>query len=150
MNVCSFVGRIATDLELRESGDTKYLRFRLAVRRPRARDKENNTVFVPCVAFNKTAEFIAKHFKKGSFIFVVTSFQTDEYVADDGSKKTSYAFYVNEAGFCTPAPSNGSNSTGQQVGTPPLNSQPMGQPFGAAATPAMSQPAADFGVEIPF
>lgn len=150
MNACSFVGRIATDLELKESGETKYLRFKLAVRRQRGKDKDGNPItdFVPCVAFGKTAEFIHKYFKKGDYIFINASFRSDKYTANDGTTKIMYDFYVENAGFCSSS-SNSRNTAEDNTATF------AGQPVAAAAVgvqPSMPQsftPPPNY-VELPF
>lgn len=110
MNKCHFVGRIATDLELKEGNGTPYLRFRIAVRRPvRSKDGEVQTDFVPCVAFNKTAEFIAKYFKKGEYIALSTAYRTDQYQTQDGATRYTHDFFVEEANFCSPASRDNGN-----------------------------------------
>jgi single-strand DNA-binding protein len=106
MNTCVFIGRIATDLDPQESNGTTYLRFRIAVRRNRS--KEDKADFIPCKAFNKTAEFIAKYFKKGDPIWVVASYRADQYTDNDGNTRHTHDFIVNEAGFC-PSSRNGNN-----------------------------------------
>ncbi|AUF83894.1 single-stranded DNA-binding protein [Mesoplasma syrphidae] len=69
MNQVSLIGRLARDPELREAGNgSKFLGFTLAVSEF-SRDKEF-TNFIPCVAWDKAAENMAKFLKKGSLIAV--------------------------------------------------------------------------------
>ena len=70
MNIIILVGFIASMLGLQVSPTgAKYLRFDLAVKNSAANN--NSTTFVKCVAFGKTAEFIATFFKVGSPIGVI-------------------------------------------------------------------------------
>ena len=59
MNNVNLVGRIATDLELKEAGFGKYVNFSLAINK----GKENAT-FIPVTAFNKVAENLVQFQKK--------------------------------------------------------------------------------------
>jgi len=134
MNNCTFVGRIVNDLELQYgANDVAFMRFRIAVRRQRS--KEERMDFVPCKAFNKTAEFIAKYFKKGDPIWVETSYRTDQYEDSAGTTRYTHDFVVNNAGFC---PSNGARN-----GDAAANGNSTG-----ASKAASESPAASF--EFPF
>jgi single-strand DNA-binding protein len=111
MNKCCFVGWIANDVELKEGrGNVKYVRIRVAVRRSGpVKEDQQRYDYIPCVAFNKTAEFISRYFKKGDYISLTTSYRTSKYVPQDGETKYSHDFWVEDAGFCSP-PANGGNS----------------------------------------
>jgi single-strand DNA-binding protein len=139
LNRCMFVGKIVSDVELQYSGDMPYLRFRLAVRRPRSNKNGQQTDFVPCVAFRSTAEFISKYFKKGDYIYIVASYRADEYQAEDGTRRRSHDFYVDEAGFCTPPPRS-EDGRSEDV----INGDWADRP---AAGPA---PADGLSIELPF
>ena len=94
MNFVAIYGRLTAKPELRETtSQKKYARFSVAVKR----DKEE-TDFINCVAWNKTAETIAKYFDKGSPIIVNGSIRTSSY-EKDGIKKTSTDILVNEFEF---------------------------------------------------
>lgn len=63
------IGRLARDIELQKTGETQYARISLAVSRDKKQGEEKPEVdFVPCVAFGKTAEVIAKYLKKGQMV----------------------------------------------------------------------------------
>ncbi len=101
MNKCELVGRIATDIESRTTANgTAVVSFRIAVQR---RFKNANGTydadFISCVAWRNTAEFIAKHFAKGSMIGLAGSIQTRSYTAQDGSKRYATEVIVDEAEF---------------------------------------------------
>lgn len=64
MNLCAEIGRLATQPDLRttESGRS-VCSFRIAVKKGK-----DDADFFSVVAFDGTAEFIAKYFKKGDLI----------------------------------------------------------------------------------
>ena len=89
MNKIILVGRLTKDPEIRStSAGSATANFTVAVNR-RYKNKEGgyDADFLPCVAFRTTAEFIGKHFKKGSLIGLEGSVQTRNYDAQDGSKR---------------------------------------------------------------
>lgn len=87
MNKVSLLGRICNDLEVKEAGDNKYVRFSLAVnRRYENEDGKRDADFISCVAWNGSAETIQKYFKKGSQIGISGRIQTGSYDKEDGSK----------------------------------------------------------------
>ena len=59
-------------------------KFTVAVNR---QFKKDETDFISCVAFGKTAEIIAQHFTKGKQIAVSGSIRTGSYEAQDGTKR---------------------------------------------------------------
>lgn len=74
INKVIYMGRIATELQLRKSSNDKsYIFFNIAV--PRKYDKEK-TDFINCVAWNKQAESLVKYQNKGNLITVEGSTET--------------------------------------------------------------------------
>lgn len=86
MNKVVLVGRLTKDPELRfaAGSGTSVCRFTVAVNR---QFKKDETDFISCVSFGKTAEIIAQHFTKGKQIAVSGSIRTGSYDAQDGTKK---------------------------------------------------------------
>lgn len=87
MNTVNLVGRITKTPEL-INGDTSRVRFSLAV--PRRFSKNDDTDFISCVAFGKTAEFISQYFSKGDRIALTGHIQTGSYdfqIAKNKSKR---------------------------------------------------------------
>ena len=83
-NNVNLVGRFAADVDLKYTNNGMAIAdFSLAV----DRNKEE-TDFIRCKTFGKTAENIANFFKKGDLIAVNGSIQTGKYVNKD--KKTVY------------------------------------------------------------
>ena len=97
MNITALVGFIASMLGLQVSSKgVKYLKFDLAVKNSAA---NNSTTFVKCVAFGKTAEFIAAFFKVGSPIGVIAEVCNNNYIDANNVKHYSYEFHVWKANF---------------------------------------------------
>lgn len=86
MNKVVLVGRLTRDPELRfaAGSGTAVSRFTVAVNRQFKRDE---TDFINCVAFGKTAETISQYFTKGKQIAVSGSIRTGSYDAQDGTKR---------------------------------------------------------------
>ena len=92
MNTVILLGNITKDIELRATSSGKEVAsFSLAVRR----DNEN-TDFIPCTAFGKTAELLSKYCSKGSKISVEGSLRQNTYTDKDGNKRTTYNVLVNK------------------------------------------------------
>ena len=68
MNKVVLIGRLTKDPELRYTqGGTAVANFTLAVNRRFANQSgEREADFINCVAWQKTAEFVANYFKKAS------------------------------------------------------------------------------------
>ena len=80
MNNTSLIGRLTADPELKHSQSGKaYVRFHVAVDRPGKQGEEKQTDFITVVAWNKTAEFVAKYFFKGQRIGLTGSIRTGSY-----------------------------------------------------------------------
>jgi single-strand binding protein len=78
MNNIVLIGRITKDPELKYTNNGKgNTRFTLAVQR-----NKDETDFINCVAWEKTAENIAEYFKKGSQIAVQGAIRTGNYEKD--------------------------------------------------------------------
>ena len=86
MNKVVLIGRLTKDPELRYAAGsgTAVTRFTIAVNRQFKKDEAD---FISCVAWNKTAETIAKYFTKGRPIAIVGHMQTGSYDAQDGTKR---------------------------------------------------------------
>ena len=84
MNQVQLLGRLTKDPELKYTTAGKaFLRISIAV--PQERDK-TQTNFINCVAWNKPAEIIAEHFKKGNRINLVGKLTSRQY-EEAGIKK---------------------------------------------------------------
>lgn len=116
LNSVILQGRLVADPDVRYTQDQKVVaRFRIAVNR----FKNDETDFINCVSFGKTAELIEKYFKKGSEILVNGRLQTGSYTKEDGTKVYTTDVIVNEINFCGTKSDNNSES----VATPSQNTQ---------------------------
>ena len=82
MNNCVLIGRLTKDVVLKKTTKgTSVVGFTLAV----TRDKDN-TDFIPCVAYNQTADLMDKHLSKGSKIACEGRISTRSYDNEQGKK----------------------------------------------------------------
>lgn len=94
MNQVCLIGRITKDVqERRTQSGTPVVSFTLAVDR---RKKEDGADFINCIAWNKSAETIAKYVHKGDLFGVTGYIQTRSYEKDG---RTNYATEVVTTGF---------------------------------------------------
>ena len=85
MNKIILMGRLTKDVEVRYTqSNTPVASFSLAVNRRMSKEKE--TDFINIIAWNKTAEFCQKFFKKGQQVAVIGRLQTRNYEKEDGTK----------------------------------------------------------------
>ena len=111
MNQVQLLGRLTKDPELKYTTAGKaFLRISIAV--PQERDKTQAN-FINCVAWNKPAEIIAEHFKKGNRINLVGKLTSRQY-EDAGVKKWITEVMIDSFDFIENKVSTGvsiSNST---------------------------------------
>ena len=118
MNQVNIIGNLTKETELKYNANgTAVLKNGIAVRR----DKER-TDFINIVAFNRTAELIANHFKKGNQIGINGSIITGSYERD-GKKVYTQDVMVNSITFI-----NGNKN--EDKPEPPVRRQaPIEDPF---------------------
>lgn len=100
MNTCNFIGRLTKDPEVKVTSNQRtFCNFTIAVDRG-YKDANGNklTDFIPCVAWDPTANIIAQYFKKGNRIGVTGSFES-RLVDNNGDKKSYYNILVNHVDF---------------------------------------------------
>ena len=92
-NVC-LIGRVTKDIqERRTQNGTPVVSFTLAVDR---RKKEDGADFIPCIAWDKSAETIARYVHKGDLFGVTGYIQTRSYEKDG---RRNYVTEVVTTGF---------------------------------------------------
>ena len=98
LNKVILMGRLTKDPELRRTDSGKAVTtFTVAVDNGYGENK--TTDFINCVAWEKTAEFIEKHFIKGKMIILVGRISTRNYEGQDGRKNYVTEVVVSEAYF---------------------------------------------------
>ena len=89
MNKVILLGRLTRDPEVRytQTSNTLVASFSLAVNRRFVKQgEERQADFINCVAWNKTAEFVSKYFRKGQQVGVIGRIQTRNYDDEQGVK----------------------------------------------------------------
>ena len=108
MNHITLIGRLAKDPELKYSQSGKaYCRFTLAVAREFNREE---TDFLDCVAWNKTAETIAEYLSKGKRIALQGRIQTGSYENKNGDKVSTFEVVADRFEFVDSAKSDTSKN----------------------------------------
>ena len=123
MNKFVGIGRLVADVELRSTNSGKSVcAFTVAINR---RGKDAGTDWVDCVAWEKTAEFISKHFNKGQQIAITGRLQTRSYEDKNGGKRKAVEVVVEEVDFCGSKPEGTLTPSGFQA----LPADDEGLPF---------------------
>ena len=87
LNRVGIVGRLVRDPELRKTAsDRSVVAFTVALDNRTTNNGEKSTSYIPCTAWNSTAESIAKFMKKGSLVGVDGHLNQRSYTANDGRK----------------------------------------------------------------
>ena len=89
MNKVILLGRLTKDPETRytQTTNTQVTSFTLAVNRRFIKDgEERQADFINIVAWNKTAEFCSKYFKKGQQVGVIGRLQVRNWEDEQGQK----------------------------------------------------------------
>ena len=98
MNNCSFIGRFGNDPDLRYTTNGKaVVSFSLAVNRDGKKDESD---WINFVAWEKTAEVVAKYCHKGDMIGVSGNLYQRTW-EKDGQKRTVHEVKVNRIDFLT-------------------------------------------------
>lgn len=99
-NVC-LIGRLTKDVEVRytQTNNTMVVSFTLAVNRKFAKKDEQQADFINIIAWNKTAEFCSRYFKKGMQVSVVGRIQTRSWDDQNGQKRYATEVIADEVGF---------------------------------------------------
>lgn len=93
-------GRLCADPELKQTnGGTPVVSFNIAVNRRYQKEGEAQADFFTIVAWSKTAEFVSKHFRKGSSICITGELQTRSWTDKEGSKRYATEIIASEVNF---------------------------------------------------
>lgn len=113
LNRCIVMGRLVADPELRQTtSGIAVCRIRIAVNRPKQKDKEQQADFINCTAWRSTAEFISRYFSKGQMILVEGQLRNNDYVDGNDVKHYSMDVLIDNVSFCE---SKGSSENQQQT-----------------------------------
>src|SRR5699024_510504 len=123
MNLTVLTGNIATDIELRQVGDTVVTSINLAVR---DNFKKDTTHFIRVEAWGKTAELLSQYCAKGSKIGVEGSLKVDKFKDKEGNNREITKVNASRIEFLDSKGSNNA-SDGQQYQARPNTNQAQKQ-----------------------
>ncbi|WP_156933570.1 single-stranded DNA-binding protein, partial [[Mycoplasma] collis] len=93
MNKLFLYGRIASDLELKQTKNNKnYLIFRFAVNNK----KNDKTDFIPLIAWERNATFIKQWADKGSALLLECFLSINKYIDKTGALRSCINFNVQD------------------------------------------------------
>ena len=112
LNIVAIMGRLVHDPELKTTQQgTSVCSFRIACDRSYTpKGQERQADFIDVVAWRQTAEFVSKHFQKGSMIAIEGSLQTRQYQDKQGSKRTAVEVVANNISFAGAKRQDGQNA----------------------------------------
>jgi len=116
MNNISLMGRLVADPNLSVTAAGKQLcKFALAVDRPKSKETVD---FFDLIAREDTAEFVAKHFKKGQRAAVVGYLTVEKWTDKDGNNRKTVEIVAVRAYFA------GGGATPERAGDAKSASEP--------------------------
>lgn len=100
-NLVVLTGRLTSDVELKYTqNNVPVCSFSIAVDRRYKQGEERQADFINITAWRSTAEFVSKHFSKGSMIGIEGSIQTRRYVdKETGKNRTAFEVVANNVQF---------------------------------------------------
>ena len=113
-NTIHLLGNIASPIETKTFGDNKVANFTVAVNRPKGKKEEAITDFIPCCAWNYTADFVEKYLGKGSRVAVQGELNIDTY-EKNGERRSAAKVRVDSITFA---------DSGKDTGKPETESTP--------------------------
>ena len=119
-NKVLLMGNLTRDPQLSYTpSQTAVVDFGLAVNRrwtSRDGDKKEETCFVDCRAFGRTAENINKYMSKGRPLFVEGRLTFDSWTAQDGTKRSKHRVTVENFQFLPGTSGPGAREPDQKAG----------------------------------
>ena len=102
MNCVNLIGRLTAEPEVRYTQtNIMVTQFNLAVNRAYAKPEDKEKAdFITVLAWNKTAEFVSKYFRKGQQVGVTGRIETGSYDDKDGKKVYVTEVVVENIEFC--------------------------------------------------
>ena len=128
-------GRLTAVPELKSTqSGTKVTTFTVAVNRRGAKDGQQQSDYINCVAWKERAEFIVKYFTKGSSILLEGELQTRTWKDENGNNRYATEVIVSQTNFVDSKNENPSNSAPSVI----PGYQPQTQ-FGAIGMPKFEE-----------
>ena len=96
MNIVILQGRLTKDVETKiTNNNTKIATWTLAVNRTYGEE----TDFINCITFNKTAEIAEKYLSKGMLVLLTGSMQIRKWKDEQGNNREKTEIVVNDINF---------------------------------------------------
>ena len=128
INRVILMGRLVADPELKTTNTgISVTSFRIAVDRSYVKQGEQRQAdFFDIVAWRNSAEFICRHFGKGSLIAIDGQLQSRQYQTKDGQNRTAIEVVVDNVSFTGERRDGGGNQSayGTQAGQQQTQQQP--------------------------
>ena len=123
MNKVILIGRLTKEPETRytKTNNIQVTSFTLAVSRRFAKEGEQQADFINIVAWNKTAEFVSKYFKKGQQVAIVGRIQTRNYDDNNGVKHYVTEVIAEEVYFADSKKEGQVDASNMESSTPVTN-----------------------------
>jgi single-strand DNA-binding protein len=99
-NKLIILGNLTADPELKQTqGGLSVCSFTVAVNRPRAQSGDIAVDYIDCVAWRKSAEFVAQYFRKGDNIIAEGPLQMRDWTDKNGNKRRAYELQCSSVAF---------------------------------------------------
>lgn len=121
MNLVALTGNIATDIELRQAGQSVVTSINLAVKDD---FKKDTTHFIRVEAWGKTAELLNQYCAKGSKVGIQGSLKVDKFQDKEGNNREVTKVNASRVEFLD---SKGGNSKQGANAQPSQNHRPQSQ-----------------------
>lgn len=100
LNQVVLVGRLTSDPEIKEVGESKVLNITIANQRSyKNKDGEYEADFINCTLWNSVAEHTAEYVKKGDLVGITGRLQCESYEDKEGNKRYTTKVNVEKVSF---------------------------------------------------
>lgn len=121
LNVVAIMGRLVADPELKTTpAGINVCTFRIACDRSFAQQgQQRQADFIDIVAWRHNADFLCKHFAKGSMVAVQGRLQTRQYQDRNGNKRTAVEVVADSLSFAGSSKKPGGQAVDEGGEAPP-------------------------------
>lgn len=121
LNVVAIMGRLVADPELKTTpAGINVCTFRIACDRSFAQQgQQRQADFIDVVAWRHNADFLCKHFAKGSMVAVQGCLQTRQYQDRNGNKRTAVEVVADSLSFAGSSKKPGGQAVDEGGEAPP-------------------------------
>lgn len=122
VNKCLFIGRVGSDVEVREFSGAKLARFRFVVSNRKKDQKTGEWGDVPCwidaecwQSGNSTVvDRLAQHLHKGVPVYLEARLEYDEWQDKEGNKRSKHKLVITDWQFVEPKPKDATQDSQQR------------------------------------